>query len=169
MCYSQEYKYNYEMAFHELETGYYYVEYAQGKEMTSVHLQICVIDIYHNPVTRNVNILDYPDTLKYRTDEFGVLYYDIKQNHKTLCISIDNFGTRWPDFYKCIHFWGWNENRVPQKLVIVLGEKEPGVIHIESDKPLNADHFQEIKNKYLRKNYKQDSIENIQMKRLIYY
>lgn len=169
ICQSQKYNFCYEMSFQELETGYYYIEYESNKHTDSVRLQIYVKDHYNNAVSRDVKVIQNLDSVKLRPDESGLFYYNINYEYSTLCILINNEGTRWTNFYKCIHFWDWNELRAPTKLVIVLGEKEPGVIHIRSNKPLNASDFQEVKNKYLRKPYNRDAIDYLQTRRLIYY
>lgn len=165
---SQKREYIYEMSFQELETGYYFVEY-DNQRTDSIQIQICVMDFYQKPVMCDVDIVQNTDTLKFQTNEFGFFYYGINYNHRTLCVSINNDGTRRTNFYKCIHFWDWDDNRSPSRIVIVLGEKEPGIIHIKSKRPIVISDFQEIKNKYLRKVYNRETIKQIQTRRLIYY
>lgn len=167
-CYSQDKYYSYEMALQELETGYYYVAYDSVKINSGKKLLIRVADIDNNKLNSRIQIIKYKDTTLIYADTNGAIFY-LDSIDTPLCIRISKPGTKYSDFYDCIHFWNKNEYQIPSELVIVLGIRNPGIITITSKRRMTLHDFQNLKDCILHKKYDKRIHEFIDYKKVIYY
>lgn len=168
-CYPQKYSHYYEMSIQESTSGFYYVEYIKKDKKESAKLQISIMDVYQNAIKfKEILVISNGDSVIYETDESGNIYINRDSIKIPMCVYINNYGTRRSDFSKCIYFWDWDNKQTPTKLVIVLGEKERSVFHINSDIPLEAEDIMTIKNCILKEEYNNKLFKHIKIRRLIY-
>ncbi|MBO4306724.1 MAG: hypothetical protein J5848_00225 [Bacteroidales bacterium] len=169
VCFAQKKTYTYEMSLQERETGFYYIKYSKYVKSDSSFLTISIKGLNNTTLHRKVQFIRYDDTTTVSTDSNGLVRISIDSLRKPLCIRVTSPGTKYSDFYACIHFWDWNTEQYPSDLIVTLGEHYPSIIHIKSDKLLNLQDFQSIKNMILGKEYDHDIINHIEIERAIYF
>lgn len=139
--------YYYEVAWRNLNIGYYYITFVDASENVSDSITIQVLGD-HNPRNRaKVIWASGDDTIISETDSHGEISIrrDTNYLHNVVTVEIFPAGDMYLPIKQYVYLWEWSKRRIPTQITFELEIWNPWEIRIESDHPLSSFDIEHIR------------------------
>ena len=143
--------YYYEVAWRNLDIGYYYITCVDSSEKISDSITIHVLGD-HNPRNRaKVIRTSGCDTIISETDSLGEISIRMDTNYLNNVVVVEIFpaGNMYLPVKHYVYFWEWSNKRIPIRIAFELESCNPWELRIESDHPLSSLDIEHIRDSAL--------------------